>query len=118
MVGHERQLLELPPSQVAQDESQGLQPVLVSYWLGLQASGGAQVPRAGKKTSGLVQLVTLSLGLEAGASGVTLIDGEVVGLVTCVSCTGDDDEETDEGEDGDEDDDNAYDDDNDDDDDQ
>ena len=45
--------------------------------------------------SGLVQLLTLTLEVQAGASGVTLISGELVGLVTCSTCDGSDDNDSD-----------------------
>ena len=40
--------------------------------------------------TGWVQLATIALDVQG--SGVTLISGDVIGLVTCDSCTGDDDE--------------------------
>ena len=36
--------------------------------------------------TGLVQLATISLQLQSGASGVSLIGGQVIGLVTCYTC--------------------------------
>ena len=43
--------------------------------------------------SGRVQLGTLSLGVQGGASGVTRISGDLVGLITCAVCDGSDDED-------------------------
>ena len=41
--------------------------------------------------SGLVQLSALTLVASPGASGVSLISGSVIGLITCVACDGTDD---------------------------
>ena len=43
--------------------------------------------------SGRVQLGTLSLAVQGGASGVTRISGDLVGLITCAVCDGSDDED-------------------------
>ena len=43
--------------------------------------------------SGRVQLGTLSLAVQEGASGVTRISGDLVGLITCAVCDGSDDDD-------------------------
>ena len=48
----------------------------------------------GSAPSGLVQLAALNLAVQPDASGSTLITSRVVGLITCVTCDGKDDNDS------------------------